>query len=69
MKRLRLDSVKFRFVPTINYKNLDYEIETCLSNFKIGFSALSINYKNLDYEIETRQLPSPPVAGSITDQL
>ena len=38
---------------SINYKNLDYEIET-QSHFEVnGSVATTINYKNLDYEIET----------------
>ena len=39
---------------TINYKNLDYEIETCTAISVPPPPPPPINYKNLDYEIETR---------------
>ena len=37
----------------INYKNLDYEIETDIQRVLYHQSQTTINYKNLDYEIET----------------
>ena len=43
-----------RLVTAINYKNLDYEIETSKSHGDpYSIRQLAINYKNLDYEIET----------------
>ena len=39
--------------PPINYKNLDYEIETEYVIPVGNPETLTINYKNLDYEIET----------------
>ena len=41
-----------KIAQTINYKNLDYEIETNLESVSIPLGDLfTINYKNLDYEI------------------
>ena len=42
----------------MNYKNLNYEIETAVLDAAVGFIRISImrlklNYKNLNYEIET----------------
>ena len=38
----------------INYKNLDYEIETPMLSRVPRNKTRPINYKNLDYEIETQ---------------
>ena len=43
---------------TINYKNLDYEIETILWCENESKPCIPINYKNLDYEIETESTTS-----------
>ena len=39
----------------MNYKNLNYEIETSVSaiDFPLWSSIPAMNYKNLNYEIET----------------
>ena len=36
----------------MNYKNLNYEIETT-NLHRTGASSFTMNYKNLNYEIET----------------
>ena len=54
--RLKLLSPDYDYAPlrrsisSMNYKNLNYEIETTLSRARIG---VTMNYKNLNYEIET----------------
>ena len=57
--RISITRLKLSIDPTaprprfpINYKNLDYEIETIICSV-IGTDSCTINYKNLDYEIET----------------
>ena len=37
----------------MNYKNLNYEIETCYVLMRSVMTTMSMNYKNLNYEIET----------------
>ena len=37
----------------MNYKNLNYEIETALTWTHIKVVCITMNYKNLNYEIET----------------
>ena len=41
------------YITTMNYKNLNYEIETRGNNSFTTSSQMSMNYKNLNYEIET----------------
>ena len=44
----------YRHEPTaMNYKNLNYEIETRLSSAWHPSDEATMNYKNLNYEIET----------------
>ena len=38
---------------SMNYKNLNYEIETEAMPANSDISGLTMNYKNLNYEIET----------------
>ena len=47
---------------TMNYKNLNYEIETRLSTptARSINDRVPMNYKNLNYEIETRVLKRAP---------
>ena len=37
----------------MNYKNLNYEIETSIMSVRLLRLLTSMNYKNLNYEIET----------------
>ena len=37
----------------MNYKNLNYEIETTCFSLARSLDAFAMNYKNLNYEIET----------------
>ena len=41
----------------MNYKNLNYEIETGGEGGGGGAAVVAMNYKNLNYEIETEYLP------------
>ena len=53
--RLKLICVALLANPAahpMNYKNLNYEIETCMDSSS-GNELLTMNYKNLNYEIET----------------
>ena len=51
---------------SMNYKNLNYEIETKMQrNLRIRL-ALTMNYKNLNYEIETGKLYSGAVAAGVS---
>ena len=55
-------------VVSINYKNLDYEIETPIKTSQ-NISKPTINYKNLDYEIETGTRNHDHIRISITTRL
>ena len=53
LKRLSLGGTQPFSLATMNYKNLNYEIETEEVTEVTLIHPASMNYKNLNYEIET----------------
>ena len=45
----------------MNYKNLNYEIETQNKIVRVSTQIFTMNYKNLNYEIETTMAEDPNV--------
>ena len=70
--RLKRDSVQLgqeRVRETMNYKNLNYEIETALESPRPCTYAATMNYKNLNYEIETTLNTTTGVATRVGYEL
>ena len=57
LKRLSIPTEASLSHEAMNYKNLNYEIETGRQRLD-HHSMAAMNYKNLNYEIETGRLPA-----------